>query len=172
MAETQSGASRSAEKRPKEYWRERKLAQREGKTTRMKNKDGVGIRKRNKGKVASQWTQTEQQEKWLDYYMDPKSPSYANAYASAIRAGYSRWAATKMETKDCQKWVAEAKNMMRLTPEHLKQQLQMIVVNDISKDADKISAIKLLGKEHNMFVDKQVTAHIGIEEALKELDNL
>ena len=156
----------------KEYWRERKLAQREGKTKRTKNKDGVGIRKRNKGKVASQWTQTEQQEKWLNYYMDPKSPSYANAYASAIRAGYSRWAAQKMETKDCQKWVAEAKNMMRLTPEHLKQQLQMIIVNDISKDADKISAIKLLGKEHNMFVDKQVTAHIGIEEALKELDNM
>ena len=161
-----------ADKKPKEYWRERKLAQREGRTKRMKNKDGVSIRKRNKGKVASQWTQTEQQEKWLDYYMDPKSPSYANAYASAIRAGYSRWAATKMETKDCQKWVAEAKNMMRLTPEHLKQQLQMIVVNDISKDADKISAIKLLGKEHNMFVDKQVTAHIGIEEALKDLDSL
>ena len=121
---------------------------------------------------ANQWQATEKQQNWLTYYMDPREKeTYANSYQAAIKAGYSvSYAKNIMSPSLAVQWVQQAKNIMRLNPEHLKLALTRIITDEMSKDSDKIQAIKLLGTDQGMFVQKQLVAHIGIEEALNELD--
>jgi folate-binding Fe-S cluster repair protein YgfZ len=59
---------------------------------------------------------------------------------------------------------------MRLNPEHLKFALAQIITGKMARDSDKIAAIKLLGTDQGMFVQKQITAHVGLEEALASLE--
>ena len=121
---------------------------------------------------ANQWQATTRQQDWLKYYMDPKErETYGNSYQAALRAGYSEsYAANIMSPTLALQWVQQAKNIMRLNPEHLKLALAQIITDSMSKDSDKIQAIKLLGTDQGMFVQKQITAHVGIEEALNALD--
>lgn len=121
---------------------------------------------------ANQWQATTRQQDWLKYYMDPKeSETYGNSYQAALKAGYSEsYAANIMSPTLALQWVQQAKNIMRLNPEHLKLALARIITDGMAKDSDKIQAIKLLGTDQGMFVQKQITAHVGIEEALNALD--
>lgn len=121
---------------------------------------------------ANQWQATKRQEDWLRYYMDPKEKAtFGNDYQAAIKAGYSEsYAKGIMSPSLALQWVQQARNIMRLNPEHLKLALVQIMTDPMAKDADKIAAIKLLGTDQGMFVQKQITAHIGLEEALAELE--
>ena len=121
----------------------------------------------------NQWQASEQQLKWLNLYMNPKEKlTYGNPYQSAISAGYSEsYAKTIMNPSTALQWVKSARSIMRtLNTEHLKSLLEDISTNEYEKAADRIAAIKLLGTEQGMFVQRQVTAHIGIEGALRELE--
>jgi len=121
---------------------------------------------------ANQWQSTKKQEDWLRYYMDPKEKeTFGNSYQSALKAGYSEsYAKNIMSPSLALQWVQQAKNIMRLNPEHLKFALAQIITDKMAKDSDKIAAIKLLGTDQGMFVQKQITAHIGLEEALRDLE--
>ena len=103
--------------------------------------------------------------------MDPKErETWGNAYQSAIKAGYSESYASKiMSDSLALEWVRQAKNIMRLNPEHLKIALVEIINGKYEKASDKIAAIKLLGIDQGMFVQKQLVGHVNIEEALNEL---
>lgn len=122
--------------------------------------------------TANQWQATQKQQNWLKYYMDPKeTETYGNSYQAALKAGFSEsYAAKIMSPALALQWVQQAKNIMRLNPEHLKLALAQIITDNMAKDSDKIQAIKLLGTDQGMFVQKQITAHVGIEEALNALD--
>ena len=122
--------------------------------------------------TANQWQATQKQQNWLKYYMDPKeTETYGNSYQAALKAGFSPSYASKiMSPTLALQWVQQAKNIMRLNPEHLKLALAQIITDSMAKDSDKIQAIKLLGTDQGMFVQKQITAHIGIEEALNALE--
>jgi len=141
-----------------------------------KSKDGKVFNKRdvspNELATANQWQATKRQEDWLKFYMDPREKnSFGNAYQAALMAGYSvSYAKNIMNPGLALQWVQQAKNIMRLNPEHLKYSLAQIISNDYSKDSDKIAAIKLLGTDQGMFVQKQITAHVGLEEALRDLE--
>lgn len=121
---------------------------------------------------ANQWQATKRQEDWLRYYMDPKEKeTFGNDYQAAIKAGYSEsYAKNIMSSSLALQWVQQARNIMRLNPEHLKMALVQIITDNMAKDADKIAAIKLLGTDQGMFVQKQITAHVGLEEALSQLE--
>lgn len=121
---------------------------------------------------ANQWQATQKQQNWLKYYMDPKeTETYGNSYQAALKAGFSEsYAAKIMSPALALQWVQQAKNIMRLNPEHLKLALAQIITDNMAKDSDKIQAIKLLGTDQGMFVQKQITAHVGIEEALNALE--
>lgn len=136
------------------------------------NKRSVAIDGDDKPATANQWQATKKQEDWLRYYMDPQEKAtFGNAYQSAIKAGYSEtYARNIMSPSVALQWVQQAKNIMRLNPEHLKFALAQIITDRMAKDSDKIQAIKLLGTDQGMFVQKQITAHIGLEEALAELE--
>jgi hypothetical protein len=121
---------------------------------------------------ANQWQATKRQQDWLVYYMDPKEKeTWGNPYQAAIKAGYSEsYAKSIMSDSLALQWVRQAKDIVRLNPEHLKTALIEIVGSRYEKASDRIAAIKLLGIDQGMFVQKQLVGHINIEEALNELE--
>ncbi len=121
---------------------------------------------------ANQWQATKKQQDFLTYYLDPKErETWGNSYQSAIKAGYSETYARNIMTPSLAvQWVQQAKNIVRLQPDHLKQALIKIINSDYEKASDRIAAIKLLGLEEGMFVQKQVVGVVNIEEALNELE--
>lgn len=156
-----------------------KKKEKEFSDTARKSKRGKTFNKRSivkdvdgKPAQANQWQATKRQEDWLRYYMDPKEKeTFGNDYQAAIKAGYSEsYAKNIMSSSLALQWVQQARNIMRLNPEHLKMALVQIITDKFAKDADKIAAIKLLGTDQGMFVQKQITAHVGLEEALAELE--
>lgn len=147
---------------------------------RQKKKDGRKFSKRNivpnnadgSQVQGNQWQSTPRQQKWLIYYMDPREKeTWGNAYQAAIKAGYSESHANTIATGNTAlDWVKQARNIMRLNPEHLKTALNKIITSEFSKDSDKIAAIKLLGIDQGMFVQKQLVGHVNIEQAIDDLE--
>ena len=138
-----------------------------------KTKAGLAISKRpvKDIDVGNQWEATTRQVKFIDAYMDPKSDTFGNSYQSAIKAGFSEsYASQIMKPSVGLDWVSHAYNIMKLEPDHLKMSLTKIITDDYSKDSDKIAAIKLLGQEQGLFVEKKVIGLVGIEQALSELE--
>lgn len=122
---------------------------------------------------ANQWQATEQQMEWLRYYMDPnEEETYGKSYHAAIKAGYSEsYARQIMSPSLALQWVQSAKSVMRsMNTEHIRQILEDIALSKYEKASDRIAAAKLLGTDQGMFVQKQVTAHVGLEEALASLE--
>lgn len=121
----------------------------------------------------NQWRASEKQLKFLNYYMNPKEEStYGNPYQSAITAGFSEsYAKQIMSPHLALQWVQSAKNIMRtMNTEHIRNVLEDIALNEYEKASDRIAAAKLLGTDQGMFVQKNITAHVGLEQALEELE--
>lgn len=141
----------------------------------MDKRKGKVPAKRNKVNdelaTGNQWQATERQVKYIDSYMDPKSETFGNSYQSALKAGFSEsYAANIMKPSVGLEWVKQAYNLMKLEPDHLKMSLAKIVTDPYAKDSDKISAIKLLGVDQGLFVEKKLVGVVGIEQALSELE--
>lgn len=139
---------------------------------RTKSKDGkpFGVRTTGeRGVTANQWTNSPQQNEFLRYYLDPEQKeTWGNAYHAAIKAGYSERYASSIISVAPQ-WIQQAQNIVRLQPEHLKQALTSIANDKMEKASDRIQAIKLLGIDQGMFVQKQLVGHVNIEDAIKDL---
>lgn len=121
----------------------------------------------------NQWRANQQQMDWLDYYMNPiHEETYGNPYQAAIKAGYSEsYARQIMSPSLALQWVQSAKNIMRsMNTEHLRTALEDIALSKYEKASDRISAIKLLGTDQGMFVQKTINVHSSLEEALKDLE--
>lgn len=121
----------------------------------------------------NQWTASPRQLNWLRYYMDPnEKETYANSYQAAIKAGYSeKYSREIMSRSLALQWVQSAKNIMRtMNVEHIRSVLEDIALSKYEKASDRIAAAKLLGTDQGMFVQKQITAHVGIEDALSQLE--
>lgn len=120
----------------------------------------------------NQWQATQRQQQWLNYYMNPREKeTWGNAYQSAIKAGYSEsYSRNILSDSTALEWVKQARNIMRLNPEHLKVALAQIITDPMSKDSDKISAIKLLGTDQGMFVQKTLVGIVPLEQALNDLE--
>lgn len=119
----------------------------------------------------NQWQATERQVKFIDRYMDPKSDTFGNSYQSALAAGFSEnYSANILKPSVGLEWVKQAYNIMKLEPDHLKMSLAKIITDPYAKDSDKISAIKLLGVDQGLFIEKKLVGVVGIEQALSELE--
>lgn len=121
----------------------------------------------------NQWQASEQQLNWLKYYMDPsEEETYANSYQAAIKAGYSdSYARQIMSNSLALQWVQSAKSIMRsMNTEHIRSVLEDIALSKYEKASDRIAAAKLLGTDQGMFVQKTINAHVGLEEALRDLE--
>lgn len=138
------------------------------KTTKRGKKFGLRTQG-EKGATANQWTNSPQQNEFLRYYLDPEQEeTWGNAYLAATKAGYSDSYASSIMNVAPQ-WIQQAQNIVKLQPEHLKQALASIASSKMEKASDRIQAIKLLGIDQGMFVQKQLVGHVNIEDALRDL---
>lgn len=118
----------------------------------------------------NQWTGTPQQEKFLLLYLDPKSPTFGNPYESAMEVGFSESYARIIAAPSVNRqWVKEARNLVQLGPEHIGQKLTELALDNSNKAGDQIRALELIAKMQGLLVDRKVTAHVNIEQALNEL---
>lgn len=94
-----------------------------------------------------------QQEKFLQYYTDPKSETFSNATQSAIKAGYTQSYADNITTL-LPDWLLESigdMKMLRKAEKRLNQILDLEPVNDEgaidnSLIANQMKAINLVAK--------------------------
>lgn len=119
----------------------------------------------------NQWTGTVQQERFLEHYLDPDSPTFANPYSSAMEAGYSESYARVIATESVGlQWVKEARNLVSMRPEHVIQKLQKEALDGDNRAADRLRALELIGKSQGMFVDRKLIGHVNLEQALNDLE--
>lgn len=131
--------------------------------------DGKSMDNKPKKVYANQWTNSPQQNEFLRFYLDPEqSETWGNAYLAATKAGYSESYSSSIMSIAPQ-WIQQANNIVKLQPEHLKQALAAIANSKFEKASDRIQAIKLLGLDQGMFVQKQLIGHVNIEQALNDL---
>lgn len=136
--------------------------------------DNREVKSSEEGQVQpNQWQASTRQLDWLKYYMDPnEEDTYGKPYHAAIKAGYSEtYARNIMNPSVALQWVQSAKNIMRtMNTEHIRNILEDIALNKFEKASDRIAAAKLLGTDQGMFVQKNITAHVGLEEAIASLE--
>lgn len=130
-----------------------------------------GMRTQQNKVQPNQWTGTPQQEKFLLLYLDPKSPTFARAYDSAMEAGYSHEYSKVIAAPSVNRvWIKEARNLVSMGPEHIAQALQDEALNHKdNRGSDRIRALELLAKLQGLFVEKKVVGHVNIEQALNDL---
>jgi hypothetical protein len=98
---------------------------------------------------------TKRQYTFVENYLTPTSPTFANAYQSAVAAGYSKSYA-HIITADALavEWIAEAKKQLSsYEPEHIYRAFQDIASSG-SQDRDRLKALELMGKARGMFIDR------------------
>lgn len=124
--------------------------------------------------IENQWYGSPRQVKWLKYYTDPREKeTYGNAYKAAIKAGYERNTAKQYAYHNkWADWMKKAVAQMRtLQTTHIRGLLEDIAMDvEGQRTADRLQAIRMLGMDQGMFVQKQITAHVGLEDALRELE--
>lgn len=91
------------------------------------------------------------QERFIGYYLDTTSPSFANCYQSAIKAGYTiETARNFMHNKP--KWYSEIIGQMQnIQPEHLVLKLTDIINDSNETTRNKLKAIDMLMKHNGMY---------------------
>lgn len=120
--------------------------------------------KGNKELTANQWQNTPQQLLFMEAWLTPTSPTFGNAYQSAIKAGYSDIYARQI-TADAtnNKWLREFTNKTNLTEDHILEGIQDIysnpeVYNNARSPADtRLKALEIYGKARGMFKDNNRT---------------
>ena len=122
----------------------------------------------NKGKklTGNQWQNTPIQHAFMDYWINPTSTSFGNAYESAIRAGYSSKYANQLTAPIVNnKWILEYKRKLEFTPEHIIQGIQELALNaenSRSPDDTRLKAYETLGKIHGIVDGKSKTTVINV----------
>jgi len=89
------------------------------------------------------------------YWLDTASPSFANAYQSAKRAGFSDYSSRVITSNSHNlEWIKEAKAYLDIyTPTHIVSGMQSIATNS-KADRDKLRALELLAKIQGMFIER------------------
>lgn len=118
--------------------------------------------------VANQWQSNPRQDEFLKYYYDRNSETFANAYQSAIRAGYSESYARVLTANSVKNLWLKYNDKTNLTEEHIEGLIQQIAVNGF-KESDQLRALELLAKLKGMLVERNATVNLNIESALQDL---
>lgn len=128
------------------------------------NRKGLSPKNRKAGKISNQWQSNPKQLLFMEYYMNPESPSFSNAYQSAKRAGYS-----EEYCKDilyvAPQWMREYKGLSNMKIEHIEEAL--IKLASFSRESDakspddmRIKALELIAKLKGYMVEKKMIASV------------
>ena len=100
-------------------------------------------------------------QKFLENYYSPESDTYANAYRSALNAGFSpSYAKVVMSPAFNNTWV-KIENFQKqtsLTPAHIVKSAEKLALRGKKEDT-QLKAIEFLAKIHGMLVEKKITAN-------------
>jgi len=105
---------------------------------------------------------------FLERYYTPSSETYANAFRSALAAGYSdNYAKQIMSVGGAWIKIGNYLNATAMTPEHIISQAEKIALTG-KTDGDKLKALDFLAKAKGMMVDKKLVGHYNLEDFLNE----
>lgn len=115
-------------------------------------------------KNANQWTITPRQIMFAELYFDTTSQTFADAYKSAILAGFSESYAKRITADSMNiEWVEEArKRLVNFKPNHIVKQLENMALH-AKKDADKLRALELMARVNGMFIDRSINTNIDVK---------
>lgn len=103
--------------------------------------------------VSPQYTATldPRQKRFIDYYLDTNSDTFANCYQSAVKAGFSDQTARNL-THNKPKWYSEiVGNQQGAEAEHLLLKLTEIMNDSKEVTQNKLKAIDMLMKSKGMY---------------------
>ncbi len=110
-----------------------------------------------KGKLtANQWQNTPQQNLFMELWMNPDhKDTFGKAIQAAQKAGYSTSYSLRITApSNLTKWISEYRKGLELTPKHIENKLQQIVLNENNNSrspADtQLKGLELLMKLHNI----------------------
>ena len=110
---------------------------------------------------ANQYQLDPRQRYCWNYYVNPKSETFSNAYASAIKAGYEEETAIKITTVQ---WFTERRRRLGLLAKGekvLEETLEYSILNEEGKRDAAIARIKLDAAKH-------VTSTLGKDEGYSQ----
>lgn len=120
--------------------------------------------------TANQWQNTIQQHTFMAAWITPGSPTFGNAYNSAIHAGYSPHYATKITAPTTlNEWIGEYRRKLEFTPEHITQGIQQLAIraNDSrSPDDTRLKAYETLARLHGMLDSKANTVNVTLVQPI------
>jgi hypothetical protein len=110
---------------------------------------------RSIGRVANQYTNTPKQNLFLSNYLEPTSPTFANAYQSAIQAGYKHYYAKQIASPSVHNdWLQEHTNKQEYKLQHILASVIKIAdtseTDSKSPDDTRIKAIELIARLKGM----------------------
>lgn len=128
----------------------------------------------SKGKLtANQWQNTPQQNLFMEYWLEPSSETFGNAYGSAMRAKYSHSYAVQLASPAINnKWIQEYTKGTVMDAEHTKKALQDVYLNprtynNSRSPADtRLKALELLSKVNGMIDTKGNTTNVIVTPIL------
>lgn len=131
----------------------------------LKNKTRKGLKPADRpivdNKTANQYISNPRQEKFIEYYLDPNSETFASAYKSAIKAGYNKDYARQITAPAVDNnWLQEHPSLRNYQLEHLNQKLQSITEDERAKNSDKIKSIELLAKLKGYMIERKQSVSV------------
>lgn len=120
-------------------------------------------------KRPNQWTNNPKQKLFLEYYLNPESQHFGNAYRSAVSAGYAESTAREITRTTAHKWITDSNILSDYKLDHIVQSLIRIAsfnneTNSKSPDDTRLKALELLAKLGGHLIErKQVAQVVKIE---------
>lgn len=131
-----------------------------------KPKDRKLIKQPKPGKklTANQWANTPQQNIFMEAWLEPSSPTFSNAYRSALAAGYSPKYANQIVSRDTgNDWIREYVRASFMGSDHIVKAFQDMYLNPKSYNNSRspgdtrLKALELLSKITGLLDGNQQT---------------
>jgi hypothetical protein len=111
-------------------------------------------------------------QRWLEYYYNPLSETYSNAYRSGLKAGFSDSYSRMLKSPSFNtKWTAidNYTDRQSMQPEHIVSSYEKIALQS-PKEENQLKALEMLAKIRGMLVDKKIIATTTIEDVLNDIE--
>lgn len=105
------------------------------------------------------WRGNKKQRLFIQYWLEPNSQTFGNAYKSALKAGFSNTYSLNL-TGQAPKWLSENLERVDFTAEHIKQGLQQLAISapdSRSPDDTRLKSLEILSKIHGLIDNKNGT---------------
>lgn len=118
-------------------------------------------------KTSNQYVSNPRQDRFLDLYLSISSPTFGNAYKSALQAGYSEGYARQITAPEIgNEWIRDDTRLKKLEPRHIELMIEEIASNNTEKTTDRLKALELAAKLKGMLIERkqvqQEVLHISL----------